>query len=77
MKYLLILEGEPIQAFNTREDAFNYLESYSKELKARGVERVEDWLADFEYHDYSCRYTDFPELILPMNADDLMKILLE
>lgn len=76
MKYLVILEGKPIHAFNTEDEAFDYVKDYAEELKARNVENVSDWLADFRHNNYSRQYTDFPELILPLDEDDLMKILL-
>lgn len=76
IKYLVVLEGEENELFNTESEAIRYIESKAREMKERGVLETGKWVNDFKAVGHSNRYTSFPEFILPIDVDDFVKKLL-
>lgn len=73
VKYLVALEGELDELFDSENEAIRYIEEKAKEMKERGVLETGKWINDFKAVRYSRRCTDYPEFIFPIDVDNFLK----
>lgn len=76
MKYLVSIEGEIPAIFDSEEEAFQYIEEQAEKMKNCGVENTDAWVQDFKREYFSQQYCLYPDIIVPIDGDVLMKTLL-
>lgn len=76
MKYLVAVEGELPTIFNSEKEAFQYIEELAEDMEARGVKNTDSWVQELKTQYFSQLYCSYPDIIIQVDADTLMKGLL-